>query len=48
MARIAARDVLGIDDDDATGAAISDLAEVTLEEALASLDPPVPMAIVAM
>jgi glutamate-ammonia-ligase adenylyltransferase len=48
MARIAARDVLGIDDDDATGAAISDLAEVTLEEALASLGPPVPMAIVAM
>jgi glutamate-ammonia-ligase adenylyltransferase len=48
MARIAARDVLGIDDDQATGAAISDLAEVTLEEALASLDPPVPMAIVAM
>jgi glutamate-ammonia-ligase adenylyltransferase len=48
MARIAARDVLGIDDDDATGAAISDLAEVTLEEALASLDPPVPMAIVAL
>jgi glutamate-ammonia-ligase adenylyltransferase len=48
MARVAARDVLGIDDDDATGAAISDLAEVTLEEALASLDPPVPMAIVAM
>jgi [glutamine synthetase] adenylyltransferase / [glutamine synthetase]-adenylyl-L-tyrosine phosphorylase len=48
MARIAARDVLGVDGDDATGAAISDLAEVTLEEALASLDPPVPMAIVAM
>jgi glutamate-ammonia-ligase adenylyltransferase len=48
MARIAARDVLGIDDDEATAAAISDLAEVTLEEALASLDPPVPMAIVAM
>jgi glutamate-ammonia-ligase adenylyltransferase len=48
MARIAARDVLGIDDHEATAAAMSDLAEVTLEEALASLSPPVPMAIVAM
>jgi glutamate-ammonia-ligase adenylyltransferase len=48
MARIAARDVLGIDDHEAAAAAMSDLAEVTLEEALASLEPPVPMAIVAM
>ena len=47
-ARIAARDVLGIDDHETTAAAMSDLAEVTLDEALASLDPPVPMAIVAM
>jgi glutamate-ammonia-ligase adenylyltransferase len=48
MARVAARDVLGIDDQDAAAAAMSDLAEVTLQEALAALDPPVPMAIVAM
>ena len=48
MARIAARDVLGIDDHESTAAAMSDLAEVTLEEVLASMDPPVPMAIVAM
>lgn len=48
LARIATRDLLGLDDVEATGAALSTLAEAVLEVALEALGPPVPMAIVAM
>ena len=46
--RIAARDVLGLDDLEATAAELTALAEAILDAALATLDPPVPMAIVAL
>ncbi len=46
---IAARDVLGSEDEPAgVGACLTDLAEATLEAALASLEPAVPLAVVAM
>jgi glutamate-ammonia-ligase adenylyltransferase len=48
MFRISARDILGIDDQESTAAALTELAEVTLQHGLESLNPPVPMAIVAM
>jgi glutamate-ammonia-ligase adenylyltransferase len=48
MFRIAARDILGIDGQESTAAALTELAEVTLQHTLESLNPPVPMAIVAM
>jgi glutamate-ammonia-ligase adenylyltransferase len=46
--RIAVRHVLGLADVGETGRSLTDLAEVILEEAVASVAPPVPMAIVAM
>ncbi len=46
--RIAARDVLGLDDLEASATELTALAEAILEAALATLDPPVPMAIVAV
>ncbi len=46
---IAARDVLGPADDPAeVGAGLTDLAEATLEAALASLEPAIPLTVVAM
>jgi glutamate-ammonia-ligase adenylyltransferase len=48
LVRTAARDVLGIDDVEATAVALTALAEATLEGALATLDPRVPMAVIAM
>ncbi len=47
-ARIAARDVLGGASVEETGNALTVLAESVVEAALASLDPPVPIAVVAM
>jgi len=46
--RIQIRDVLGLDDVRATGARLTGLAEAVLEAALATLAPPVPMAVVAL
>ena len=50
--RIAARDVLGLDDDDAavivTGSELTALAQASLVAALETVDPPVPFAVVAM
>lgn len=46
--RIATRDLLDMDSVEATGAALSDLAEAVLETALGAVRSPVPMAIVAM
>ena len=46
--RIEARDILGLDDLEATGASLTALAEAALEAALHAIDPKVPMAIVAM
>ncbi|HTZ08433.1 MAG TPA: bifunctional [glutamine synthetase] adenylyltransferase/[glutamine synthetase]-adenylyl-L-tyrosine phosphorylase [Acidimicrobiales bacterium] len=48
QARIAARDVLGLDDVTASAAALSALAEALLESALVALDPPMPFAVVGM
>ncbi|MGH9072579.1 MAG: putative nucleotidyltransferase substrate binding domain-containing protein, partial [Acidimicrobiales bacterium] len=48
LLRIAARDLLGLDTAEATGAALSELAEAVLEAAVVALGPPVPLAIVAM
>ncbi|MDQ3573362.1 MAG: bifunctional [glutamine synthetase] adenylyltransferase/[glutamine synthetase]-adenylyl-L-tyrosine phosphorylase [Actinomycetota bacterium] len=48
VVRIAAQDVLGRSDVEATAAGLTALAEATLEAALASVDPPLPMAVVAM
>jgi glutamate-ammonia-ligase adenylyltransferase len=46
--RSAVRDVLGLDDVQETAGALTALAEVTLEAALAAVDPQVPMAVIAM
>jgi glutamate-ammonia-ligase adenylyltransferase len=46
--RAAARDVLALDDVEGTAGALTALAEATLEAALASIDPPAPMAVIAM
>jgi glutamate-ammonia-ligase adenylyltransferase len=46
--RVMAHDVLGLLDVTEVGHALSDLADATLEAALATLDPAVPMAVVAM
>jgi len=46
--RVAARDVLGLDDVETTAGALTDLAEAALGAALDTLHPPVPMAVVAM
>lgn len=46
--RIAARDVLGLDGGDATGAALTDLAQATLAQALRLADPQVPLALIGM
>jgi len=46
--RIAARDVLGLDDVEATAGALTDLAEAVLGAALDTLEPPVPLAVIAM
>jgi glutamate-ammonia-ligase adenylyltransferase len=46
--RIATRDVLGVDSMEATGGALTDLAELVLRDALATVGVDVPMAIVAM
>lgn len=48
LLRIAARDLLGMDGVEATGAALSVLAEAVLEVALEAVAGPLPMAIVAM
>ena len=48
QARIAARDVLGVDDVEASAAALSALAEALLDAALVALDPPMPFAVVGM
>ncbi len=48
IVRVASRDVLGLDDVRGTGARLAALAEAVLEVALAGLDPPVPMAVIAM
>lgn len=48
LARIATRDLLGMDTIEATGAALSNLAEAVLAAALQAVAPPVPMAIIAM
>jgi glutamate-ammonia-ligase adenylyltransferase len=46
--RIAARDLLGVDDLAATGRALSDLSEALLEAALEVVDPAMPFSIVGM
>ena len=46
--RIAARDVLDLDDVDATGLALSDLAESVVNTALRLVGPPLPFAVVGM
>ncbi|MEY2477609.1 MAG: [glutamine synthetase] adenylyltransferase / [glutamine synthetase]-adenylyl-L-tyrosine [Actinomycetota bacterium] len=46
--RTAARDVLHLDDVEATAAALTDLAEASIEATLAAIDPDLPMAVVAM
>jgi len=46
--RIAVRDVLGEDDVSDVAAALTDLAEAVLEEVVALVSPPVPMAVIAM
>lgn len=48
VARLAARDVLGLDDVAATARALTRLAEVVLDAALAALDAQVPFAVVGM
>ena len=48
IVRIASRDVLGLDGLEGTAANLTALAEAVLEVALATLEPPVPMAVVAM
>ena len=44
--RIAARDVLGLDGVDATGTALTDLAEAVVATAVAEVDPQVPFAVI--
>lgn len=46
--RIAARDVLGIDDPEDTGRALSDLADAVISAAVAHLDPPFPYAVIGL
>ena len=46
--RIAARDVLGLDDTRTAGRALSDLADVVVAAALRHVDPPLPFAVIAM
>lgn len=46
--RIAARDVLGLEDVEDTGAALSDLAEAVIGAALAEIDAGVPIAVIGM
>ncbi len=46
--RIAARDVLGLDDVDATGGALTDLAEAVIAAALRQVDPQLPFVVVGM
>jgi len=46
--RIAARDILGLDDVAATGASVAALAETVLECALSLVAPPVPVAVIGM
>jgi [glutamine synthetase] adenylyltransferase / [glutamine synthetase]-adenylyl-L-tyrosine phosphorylase len=46
--RTAARDVLRLDDVEATAAALTGLAEATLEATLAAIDPGLPVAVIAM
>lgn len=46
--RIAARDVLGLDDDEAVGRALTELADAVIAAALDQVDPSVPMAVIAM
>jgi glutamate-ammonia-ligase adenylyltransferase len=46
--RIGARDVLGLDEVEATGAALSDLAEAVIGAAVAELDASVPLAVIGM
>ena len=46
--RIAARDALGLVDVDATGVALTDLAESVVDAALRIVDPPLPFAVVGM
>ncbi|HSH59854.1 MAG TPA: bifunctional [glutamine synthetase] adenylyltransferase/[glutamine synthetase]-adenylyl-L-tyrosine phosphorylase [Acidimicrobiales bacterium] len=48
VVRIAARDVLGQSDVEATAAGLTALAEATLEGALSSLDPPLPVCVLAL
>lgn len=48
VARLAARDVLGLDDVAATARALTGLAEVVLQAALVSLEPQVPVAVIGM
>jgi len=48
LVRIALRDLLGIDDVDATGAALAGVGEALLEAALGALCPPVPFCVVGM
>ncbi len=48
LLRIATRDLLGLDDVEGTGTALSTLAEAVLEAALDAQERPVPMAIIAM
>jgi glutamate-ammonia-ligase adenylyltransferase len=46
--RIAARDVLGLAGVEATAAALTDLATITLAQALETIDPQVPLAVIGM
>jgi [glutamine synthetase] adenylyltransferase / [glutamine synthetase]-adenylyl-L-tyrosine phosphorylase len=46
--RIASRDVLGLDDVDATGGALTDLAEAVIAVALRQVDPQLPFLVVGM
>jgi glutamate-ammonia-ligase adenylyltransferase len=46
--RIAARDILGIDDVATTGSSLAALAETVLESGLTVVTPPVPMAVIGM
>jgi glutamate-ammonia-ligase adenylyltransferase len=46
--RIAARDVLGLDQDGATGRALSDVADAVIAAALERVDPAVPFAVIGM
>jgi glutamate-ammonia-ligase adenylyltransferase len=48
LLRIAARDLLDLDGGEATGTALTTLAEAVVQGALTAVDPPVPLAVIAL